>query len=202
MTPMGHLALYDNVDSTNANKVRFLLAELGLDYETRTLRLHDTPPEYRQVHPFGLVPALVDGELMVTESNVALRYLAEREGRHDLRGEDPVRRARIDVVLDSLSLELRPALWEVERFMVYGEVVDDRSDRLERLSAAASAYDRLLDVEGPFALGTFTIADCAIAGRCLHLERLGLGNDVAPRLRRVLAAAHARPSWAGVMQSR
>jgi glutathione S-transferase len=198
---MSRLVLYDNRDSTNANKVRFLLAELGLAYETRELPLRDKPASYLDIHPFGLVPALIDGDLVITESNVALRYLAERESRLDLRGDSPARRARIDVMLDTLSLELRPALWGVEESAVYDIAIpgDERAERRDALVTAAAAYDRLLDPDGPYALGGFTIADCAIAGRCLYLEQLGLETGVAPRLRRVIAAAHARPSWSGVM---
>ena len=111
---MSPIVLYDNRESTNANKVRFLLAELGLDHEIREMPLRDKPDKYFEVHPFGLVPAVIDGDLVITESNVALRYLAEREGRSDLRGTTAAHRARIDGLLDTLSLELRPALWAAE----------------------------------------------------------------------------------------
>jgi glutathione S-transferase len=199
--PMSEIVLYDNRESTNANKVRFLLAELGLDHEVREMPLRDKPDEYFEIHPFGLVPALIDGDLVITESNVALRYLAEREGRFDLRGATAAHRARIDGLLDTLSLELRPALWRAEEPVVYGVELsaDERAARHTALVAAAVAYDRLLDADGPYALGAFTIADCAIAGRCCYLERLGLEHDVAPRLRRVIAAAQSRRCWAGVM---
>jgi glutathione S-transferase len=198
---MCQIVLYDNRESTNANKVRFLLAELGLAHEVREMPLRDKPAEYFEIHPFGLVPALIDGDLVITESNVALRYLAEREGRSDLRGVNAAHRARIDVLLDTLSLQLRPALWGAEEPVVYGVELsaDERAARHTALVSAAVAYDRLLDADGPYALGAFTIADCAIAGRCFYLEQLGLGHDVAPRLRRVIAAAQSRSSWDGVM---
>lgn len=199
--PMSQLVLYDNRDSTNAIKVRFLLAELGVAHETRELPLRDKPAFYLDIHPFALVPALIDGDLVITESNVALRYLAERESRLDLRGDSAARRARIDILLDTLSLELRPALWGVEESAVYGIAIpgDERAERHDALVTAAGAYDRLLDPDGPYAVGGFTIADCAIAGRCLYLEQLGLETGVAPRLHRVVAAAQARPSWSVVI---
>jgi glutathione S-transferase len=191
------MILYDNAGSTNAHKVRFLLAELGVAPERREVPLRDKPASYLEVHPFGLVPALVDGDLVITESNTALRYLAEREGRADLRGEDPAQRARVDNLLDTLSLELRPALWGVEEIAIYRLQMGDAeaAGRRAALGTALAAYDRLLDADGPYALGTFTIADCALAGRALHIERLGLADDVAPRLRRSVAAARARPAW-------
>ena len=109
------LTLYDNPDSTNALKVRILLAELAQEARSIAVPLEgERRAEYLDLHPFGLIPTLVDGDLVVTESNTALRYLAERAGRWDLRGSDPRERARVDVVLDSLSLEVRPHLWAVE----------------------------------------------------------------------------------------
>jgi hypothetical protein len=133
--------------------------------------------------------------------HVALRYLAERQGRSDLRGANAAQRAWIDGLLDTLSLELRPALWEAEEPVVYGVELppDERAPRHTALVAAAVAYDRLLAADGPYALGAFTIADCAIAGRCFYLEQLGLEHDVAPRLQRVIAAAQSRSCWDGVM---
>ena len=199
---MARLVLYDHPGSTNALKLRFLLAELELDdVERIEVPLEgERPPDYRSIHPFELIPALrVDDELTITESNTALRFLAEHAGRPDLRGADPYRRAGVDGILDSLSLELRPRLWAVEEVAVYGREVADaeRGHRIATLEDALERFDSLLDPEGPFALGaTFTIADVALAARLLHLPSLPLDRAIAPRLRRVVAAASARPAFA------
>lgn len=197
------LVLYDNPASTNAHKVRLLLAELNLQADRRTVTLHQPTAEYLTIHPFGLVPTLVDDGFVITESNTALRYLAEREGRHDLRGDGVRRRARVDGLLDSLSLHVRPAVWELERILVYGEEADQATVARARSAAheALAAYDRLLDDAGPYALGTLTIADCAIAGRLHHLDRLELDPQCAPRLRRALAAVRRRPAWSAAIGS-
>jgi glutathione S-transferase len=201
----GELVLYDNARSTNAIKVRLLLAELGLDARLVPMAMGvEQPPEYLALHPFGLIPTLVDGDVVVTESNTALRYLAEREERWDLRGADAVQRARVDSLLDSLSLEVRPDLWGVEEFAAYGLPVPDRErpGRIAALVAALDAFDQLLDADGPHAVGeSLTIADCAIAGRFLHLDRLPLEAGTAPRLARVVAATRARPSFASASAS-
>jgi len=193
------LVLHDNRDSTNALKVRFLLAELGEQARIVDVELDgDRGPDYAGVHPFGLIPALTDGDLTITESNTALRYLAERAGRDDLRGADPRTRARVDVLLDSLSLEVRPALWGLEEIEKYGLDADDAEHARRRAAceAALAAYDRLLDGDGPYALGAFTIADCAIAGRLLHVPKLSLDATRFPRTTRALHAAMARPAFA------
>ena len=190
------MKLYDNAGSTNAIKARILLEELGAECERIETPLHvERPADYP--HPFGLVPVLVDGDVVVPESNVILRYLAERFERPDLRGATPAERARIDVLLDSLSLELRPWLWAVEEDAIYGEESAEPLDvRVATLWAQLDAYEQLLDPVGPWATGTtFTIADCALGGRAFHLPRLPLDQAVAPRLRRVLAALAERPAF-------
>lgn len=199
------LRLYDHPDSTNALKVRIALAELGLEPETVAIPLDGPKPDfYAGVHPFGLIPALADGDLVLTESNTILRYLAEREGRDDLRGAGPAARARVDVLLDSLSLQLRPLLWGVEEVVVYGRPVDpgEAAARVAALADGLAAYETLLDGDGPYALGEVTIADFALAGRALHLPRLGLPEGTAPRLRRSLDASRARPSFAAATRAR
>ena len=186
------LTLYDNRGSTNAIKLRFLLAELGLDYERIDVPLYDKPAWYGDVHPFNLLPALVDGDLTVTESNTALRYLAAREGRDDLYPSDAVRRARVDMLLDSLSLEVRPALWAAEEPVLYGRPSDvDWGPALDR---ALTGYERLIADEG-YAAGEFSIADCAIAGRMQYLDRLPIDLGRYPRLHRVLELTFARPAY-------
>ncbi len=191
------LTLYDNAGSTNALKLRIALEELGSACARVEVPLDAPKPAgYDALHPFGLVPTLVDGDVVVTESNVALRYLAEREGRADLRGSTPAERAQIDGLLDSLSLEVRPALAGVEAFAIHGEDAPDAAERIAALERAFTAYDRLLDPVGPWATGaTFTLADCALGGRGLHVPRLPLAPACAPRLRRVLAALEERPSY-------
>jgi len=194
------LVLYDHPGSTNAIKVRILLAELGQRARQVEVPLDgERSQDYLALHPFGLIPTLVDGDLAVTESNTALRYLAERAERWDLRGDDARKRARVDVLLDSLSLEVRPHLWGVEEFAYYDLPVPEgeRTARVAALGRALGGFDRLLEAEGPHAVGaSFTIADCAIAGRLLHLDALPLDPNCAPRLWSVVAAARRRPSFA------
>lgn len=87
-------------------------------------------------------------------------------------------------------------LWEVEASAVYGGAASDEAARISALEGRLTAYDRLLDPAGPWATGaTFTIADCALGGRALHVPRLPLAPACAPRLRRVLAALAQRPSF-------
>src|SRR5450755_897659 len=110
------LLLYDNPASANAMKVRFLLAELGLEYERRHVPLSQPRPDwYVALYPFGTIPFLEDGGLQLGESNAILRYLANREGRADLYPIEPAERARVDWALDAWSTQFRGGLFPAER---------------------------------------------------------------------------------------
>lgn len=192
------LTLYDNVASSNALKVRFLLGELGLEYRSVEIDLSDPRPGwYLEIHPWGLVPCLVDGELVIPESNTALRYLADREARADLYPADAALRARIDLVMDALSLQLRPALWEVEKSVVYGG--PESGEAVAELEAALAAWESLLDPGGWCVAGRFSIADCAAAGRLVHLDRLPVDHHSFPRTMAMLTSARGRAPYADAL---
>ena len=109
------LTLCDHPISSNALKVRFLLAELGLDYERREIPItRPRPDDYVALNPLAGIPTLIDGELVLTESNAILRYLANRYGGEDLYPADAAERAPVDELLDRYSLTLRPAFFSVE----------------------------------------------------------------------------------------
>ena len=68
----------------NPMKVALLLEELGLPYQgvpVDTRKGEQFVPAYLQVNPNGKVPALVDGEAVIFDSNAILLYLADKAGR-------------------------------------------------------------------------------------------------------------------------
>lgn len=72
---------------TRSTRPRWVLEELGVPYELVRLDLskgEHKAPEYLAVHPLGLVPALVDGDVKVIESAAICAYLADRFPEHGL----------------------------------------------------------------------------------------------------------------------
>jgi len=77
------LKFYYNA-APNPMKVGLLLEELGLPYEavpvdTRKGEQHTA--EFRKVNPNAKVPAIIDGDVRVFDSNAILLFLADRAGR-------------------------------------------------------------------------------------------------------------------------
>ncbi|HZL60713.1 MAG TPA: glutathione S-transferase N-terminal domain-containing protein, partial [Pseudolabrys sp.] len=68
----------------NPMKVALMLEETGLPYEAipvDTRKGEQHTPEFLAVNPNAKVPAIVDGEATVFDSNAILLYLAEKSGK-------------------------------------------------------------------------------------------------------------------------
>jgi glutathione S-transferase len=71
--------------SGNVQKVIFMLEELGLAYtrEDYGRQFNNTnTDEYRKLNPTIKVPTLIDGDVVIWESNSILRYLAASISQH------------------------------------------------------------------------------------------------------------------------
>ena len=72
------LTLYHHLQSPCAAKVRTVLTEKGLAWESRIVDIIEKDnlrPEYLALHPKGLVPTLVDDGKVVIDSTVVMEYL-------------------------------------------------------------------------------------------------------------------------------
>lgn len=90
--------LYDNAASVAAQKVRMVLAEKGLQWRAVPIDLRNgevMQPGYLALNPRGVVPTLVHGETVLTESNVIIEYLEDCFPAPALRPVDTVARARM-----------------------------------------------------------------------------------------------------------
>lgn len=199
------LLLYDNPVSSNALKARFMLAEVELVYERRTVPFDLPRPDwYLAINPVGGIPTLDDDGLVVSESNAILRHLATRESRDDLYPVEAPRRARVDEFLDRWSLTFRPAFFRFEapalgfvpgRGMGGGPPDPSALPEIaEAITPTLSLLDRLVDPSG-LALGEFTLADIAAAPILYRTSHTGLDLSPYPNLARWRDTVIARPSF-------
>ncbi|MEM9223659.1 MAG: glutathione S-transferase family protein [Pseudomonadota bacterium] len=89
------LTLYHHNSSVCAAKIRVALAEKGLLWESRLMRLDGDQfdPSYLALNPAAVVPTLVHDDVVVIESNVILEYLEDAFPDVPLRPESPADRA-------------------------------------------------------------------------------------------------------------
>jgi glutathione S-transferase len=199
------MLLYDNPVSSNALKVRFLLAELGLGYDRHEVpMLRPRPAEYVAMNPLAGIPTLDDEGFIVTESNAILRYLALRAGREDLYPTEPRGHARVNELLDRFALTIRPAFFKHEAAALgfkprvgFGGMPNDPERAAEiavDIAPKIAVLEQILS-GGAYALGDFTIADCAIAPVLFRTTKTGLDLSAYPKVSKLRDAHLARPAF-------
>jgi len=106
------IALYHFGFSTCSQKVRLVLAEKGIEFESREINLmaggqHD--PEYAKLNPKHVVPTLIHDENVLVESSLIIAYLDEAFPEPPLRPADALGRYRVARWLKRVDDELHPA---------------------------------------------------------------------------------------------
>jgi glutathione S-transferase len=113
------LALYHNDMSSCAQKVRLVLAEKGLPWESRHLNLRGAEQQqdwYLKLNRRAVVPTLIDGETVVPESNVINEYLDERFPEPPLMPKDPFGRAKVRLWTKQLDEDIHDACLAIISF--------------------------------------------------------------------------------------
>jgi len=106
------LTLYDGTTSVCAVKVRLVLAEKGLAFESRTLDLRrgdQFAADYLKLNPGAVVPTLVDGDDVIVESSVIMQYLEDISPEPTALPAPPADRARMRLWLKRIDDPLHPA---------------------------------------------------------------------------------------------
>jgi glutaredoxin len=77
------LKLYDFKSSPNCQRVKVVLEEKKIPYETVNVDLRageQKTPDYLKINPYGKVPAIADGDNVLYESCIINEYLADENG--------------------------------------------------------------------------------------------------------------------------
>ena len=105
------LKLYHGTTSVCAAKVRLVLYEKGMSFESELLNLQQGDqhkPDYLKLNPKAVVPTLVDGERVITESSVIMFYLDEIQPEPPLMPGEQWRRALARLWMKRIDEFLNP----------------------------------------------------------------------------------------------
>lgn len=103
--------MYQVVGSPGSRMIRatWMLEELDESYEIVKAKQHtETAQRY---HAGGRIPALVDGDFVVTDSAAIVAYLGDKHAAKGLGGATPAERAEINSWLFFAQAELEAPLW-------------------------------------------------------------------------------------------
>lgn len=195
------MILVDHPLSPYAQKVRLVLHEKEIEFESREIWRKDQADDLRSLSPRGEVPALVDGETVVADSTIICEYLEQRFPNPALLPTDPALRAVARAVerLSDTSIDACVLTVAVFKFF-HPELADARPEaftRAERnLVGHYATLERRLGESDYFA-GELSRADLALIVHMTTAAYLGYapGTD-HPRLEKWIARMSERPSVA------
>jgi stringent starvation protein A len=184
------LTLYDAARCPYCARVRIVLAEKGLPYETVEVDLDDRPAWIYDLNATGRVPVLDDDGLVLPESRVLIEYLDERFAEPPLLPVDEAGRARVRLLLERFDENLGDAYYDFRRDQASSAARAALEARLERLAD--------LVAEQPYLSGhEYGLADCAYVPWLFRAEiRLGVDVRARPALADWLGRLEARPAIA------
>jgi len=132
---------------SRAERVRWILEELDLDYRTAPIDLfkgEGQQAEYLAIHPLGQLPALViDGEVMI-ESGAIVQWLAESVSGSKLApAPDQRTRRDFDQWMYFAVTSLEDPAWEM---MLHGRILPEEQAVRAIVPFAEKRYKKALDV--------------------------------------------------------
>ena len=184
---------------TRSTRALWMLGELGIDFEPVQVDIRspgrDDPAEFRSASPMGKVPALVDGDVQMSESAAICLYLADRyaPGRLAPATDDP-RRGKFLYWLMYTPAVVEPAM-------------SDKFNNVEsnRGRAGWGDFDLMIEVweqglgDQPWILGDdFTAADVMLGSSAVFLKMFGM-MPPSDTLHAYADRALARPAYQQVM---
>ena len=199
------MELYDNTDCPFGKKVRIVLAEKELSYDTVHIELSQRQhlsEEFLRLNPFGKVPVLIDENCVIYESTIINEYLND-EYPHppELLPEDSAERARARLLADYADRAFTLPGMAVEKELVAAEPDGARmTSAREVMSRTLAMLERELDGK-EFLAGEFSLADVSFAPTLLQLDKLGVSlGDGHANVREWRDRLAARPSVGAVVK--
>lgn len=197
------LALYGYWRSSAAYRVRIALNLKGMAYQNRPVHLLRDGGEqhaaaYREINPQQLIPCLLDGERVVTQSMAIMEYLEEMQPEPPLLPADPRGRARVRALAQAVACDIHPlgnlrVLQYLEGKLGAGEEarlewsrhwIANGFDALEAMLAGHMATGRYCHGETP------GLADACLVPQAYNALRWKMDLERWPTIARIHAACN------------
>ena len=196
------LKLYCFPRSGNSREVKIVLAEKNIPFEPINVHADKEvkeSPEFKKASPRGTVPAIIDGDVHMSEAFLINQYLDKKQPTPPLMPSEPGARAEIEAFVKEIdkAMVLNVGLLLIECILKPKDQqreevkIKKRQEILEGLTA----LDKRLEGK-QYLFGDYSLADVAITPHVAALPILGSG--IPPELKNMRAwheRIQSRPSF-------
>ena len=200
------LTIHGRINSINVQKVVLACEELRLPYQR-----HDAggafgvvqTVAYKAMNPNGLVPVLVDGDVVLWESNTIVRYLAAKHGEGTLWPADPAVRALSDRWMDWGSIGFYPKMHPAFFGLVRTPPGERDAAAIEASIASTESALEVLEAElsgKAYLAGAYlTIGDIALLPAIHRWLNMPITRKATPHLEAWCTRMSARPGYGNAL---
>jgi len=189
-------------NSSNVQKVLWALGELDLEYTRDDIGGSfggNRESDYLVMNPNGLVPTLVDGDTVLWESNVIVRYLARKYAPNSLLPDSLTDLARAEQWMDWQQTVVAPAHFPV----FWGLIRTAPEDRdLDAIKSGRDRFEQVMTIldhhlsDSAFVGGeSLSIADIPVGIMVYRWFTLDIDRMELPSLHRWYRRLTDRPAY-------
>jgi glutathione S-transferase len=206
MASANTLKIWGRMSSINVKKVVWTAQELGLVFQRNEaggqFGLVKTP-EYLRLNPNALVPVMEDGDFVLWESNVIVRYLCAKHSSGQLYPSDLRERFEAERWMDwqqtTFSPASRPGFWQLIRTAPEQRNAQVLSDSNAAVEALLATLDAQLGRHAFVAGDRFTMADVVLGCEAHRWFGLPQPRQSWPNVERWYQGLRARQASAGIL---
>lgn len=162
------MILYSEINSLHSHRVRFLLAEKGINYKLIAYTSGNPPEDLMQLNPGNQGPTLVDRDLVLYGQSVLCEYLDERYPHPPLMPVDPVSRAKQRLALFRISED-----WDSLALLIENEP-EKREKAAKHLAESLVASSEIFSAMPYFLSEEMAMADFILAPLLWRLPSYGI----------------------------
>lgn len=192
------LKLYDYFRSSASFRVRIALNLKGLDYQALPVHLVNNGGEqfsesYQQINPQCLVPALQDGNIILTQSLAIIEYLEETHPSPSLLATSPFENALIRSFALTIAADMHPLnnLRVLKYLSSEFKISEEQKTRWYHhwMEKGLTALEKQLNIHqsaGHFCFGDSpTLADVCLIPQMYNARRFACDLHLYPTLVRI-----------------
>lgn len=186
------MALYSSENSLDCHRVRFVLAEKGINVDIVNVSEDESAAaDLAELNPYNEAPTLVDRDLVLYDAGVINDYLDERYPHPPLMPVDPVSRAQLRLVHHRILKDWYSLAKQLET--TTGKAAEPMAKQLKESIIAANELFKMSDY---ILSDELSLVDCTLGPLMWRMPKYGvkLGKPGAS----VEAYAHrlfSRPSF-------
>lgn len=194
------MTLYEFALSGNCHKIRLLLSLLNVSYQSIVVngseRQHKTEG-FLKMNPFGQVPVLTDGDIVIRDSQAILVYLARKYGNELWLPTDAAALAEVTAWLSSAANEVAMGPNRLRLHFKFGRAINlDESRQIT--SNLLNILQQRLDNHRWLVAEHVTVADIAVYPYIALAEEGKIDLEPSPAVIAWINRIQALPGYVGM----